>query len=176
MVNWFVYLVLSLSTFTHCNKQLFTLNLKSDQQIFIYLFSLNRCGSLILARNGFRAFEPGGFLEAACCLCQSLFYCEEQRCTALRERLELSGRDIQTSAQTCDSHQTHEDRLWPENNGMMTSCGELTLHRISACTVNPLFVFLMTNVCPFIICLPSCLLLFRLLHSSLCGCWNEEEE
>lgn len=70
-----------------------------------------------MARNGFSASEPWGRREAACCLCQGLFYPEEPRQRTLWESLELLGRHIQTSAHTCGPHQTHEDRLWPENNG-----------------------------------------------------------
>lgn len=70
-----------------------------------------------MARNGFSASEPWGRREAACCLCQGLFYREEPRQRTLWESLELLGRHIQTSAHTCGPHQTHEDRLWPENNG-----------------------------------------------------------
>lgn len=79
---------------------------------------LHSCGPFNLARNGFPASEPWGFMEAACCLCPGVFYREEQGHGALWESDGLLGGHVQTSAQTDGSHKTHEDHVWPEDHGM----------------------------------------------------------
>lgn len=117
---------------------------------------LHSCGPFRLAKGGFPAPEPWGFVEAARLLCPDVFYREEQGHRALWECYGLSGRYLQTSAHTSCSPQTHEDHVWPEDHGMKLFC----LHVSAA--FNPLdfmlkFIYVPPCVSPppALVCFPA---------------------
>lgn len=131
---------------------------------FIYSFLvLHSHGLLSLARNGFPASEPSGPLEAACCLCPGLFYCEEQAYRALWESHELFGRNIQTSAKTSDPHQTHEDHVWPEDHGTEMSWWIHFSVKLGYCSSWSNEFFKMSFII-FLLFLSPCLLCFQPDH------------